>query len=279
MHKHKDVGPMGKDHVKEYYNQPSDDMPSGHFHKVISLNDISYLQWEDIAAQCPSMPKGWYELSRLSKEDRVQFSCDYWMATLPYHPDLLESVTGFFSSIVDIRVYITQKLYDDPFAAQLVYILEGDRGFFKGCPPVAERSLDNLKKEFQDFAFPSDYIAFLHIHNGFAKSTDTGIILVEAMRETYQKFQDLLGNVAPLVTSKGTVIDPKTLLPFYESFGLPCFQCFWSEWYPDQEMGNLYYSDITKSISNCYCEQTLPEESMAFPTFSDWLMFYLEKIE
>jgi hypothetical protein len=70
---------------------------------------------------------------------------------------------------------------------------------------------------------------------------------------------------------------PKSLIPFYESFGQPFFQCFWGDWYPDQEMGNVYYSNATKKIlvsnkkDDCL-------ETMAFETFTDWLVFYLEKL-
>jgi hypothetical protein len=78
-------------------------------------------------------------------------------------------------------------------------------------------------------------------------------------------------------TSDGIEVDPKTLIPFYESFGMPFFQCFWTEWYPEEEMGNVYYSGVSKKI--LVAEDERPsEENMAFPTFLDWLMFYLERV-
>jgi hypothetical protein len=59
---------------------------------------------------------------------------------------------------------------------------------------------------------------------------------------------------------------------------MPFFQCFWGEWYPEREMGNVYYSGFTRSISD-YTQFGVGVETMAFETFTDWLMFYLETIE
>ena len=96
------------------------------------------------------------------------------------------------------------------------------------------------------------------------------------MPRCYTRFQKLLDNSEPLISPEGEVIDLKKLIPFYESFGMPVFQCFYSDWYPEQEMGNVYYSGLTQTISDL----KLPlSESLAFPTFLDWLLFYLEKVE
>ena len=59
---------------------------------------------------------------------------------------------------------------------------------------------------------------------------------------------------------------------------MPFFQCFWLEWYPEDEMGNVYYSGVANTISDLAAKAT-SAENMAFPTFTDWLMFYLETIE
>lgn len=82
----------------------------------------------------------------------------------------------------------------------------------------------------------------------------------------------------PLLTAEGSEVNPKHLIPFYESFGFPCYQCFWADWYPDQEMGNIYYSGLTHTIS-ANRDETVGTENMSFPTFLDWLMFYLETIK
>jgi hypothetical protein len=59
---------------------------------------------------------------------------------------------------------------------------------------------------------------------------------------------------------------------------MPFYQCFWAEWYPEQEMGNVYYSGESKTISDVFGSFS-SSETMAFTTFTDWLMFYLERID
>lgn len=97
------------------------------------------------------------------------------------------------------------------------------------------------------------------------------------MREVYERFQQMLKKLDVLKTTDEIEVNPKTLIPFYESFGMPFYQCFWSEWYPEEEMGNVYFSDLTKTISSTHLRESSPE-NMAFPTFIDWLKFYLERI-
>jgi hypothetical protein len=116
------------------------------------------------------------------------------------------------------------------------------------------------------------------MHDGFCKTTDcTGVIASECVSKEYEKLQDFLQKQNPMITDKGTEVNPKTLIPFYKSFGMPFYQCFWSEWYPEQEMGNVYYSGVDKTISDISSQ--IGSESMAFATFIDWLIFYLERIE
>ncbi len=266
-------------HVKEYFCQSSNDAPRGNFHKVIALHDSPHVRWESISQLAPDLCKGWYELARLNPRDRIQFTHDFWLSKLPYHPKFDTFLANFFDSLEEIGVFIVQKKFDDPYQTNLVYSLKGDVGFFRGALPVSEEEILNIEKTFPSFILPSDYLAFLRIHNGFCKATDcTGITPSTQVKDLYQNFQALIQQEGPVTTTKGTIIDPKTLIPFYESFGMPFFQCFWAEWYPEQEMGNVYYSGLTKSISDVESSDS-PSETMAFPTFTDWLMFYMEQIE
>lgn len=266
-------------HVKEFFCESSNDAPRGSYHRVIVLHESPHIRWESISLLVPNLCKGWYELSHLSARDRIQFTRDFWLTKLPYHPKFSTFISNFFESVDDIGIFIIQKKFDDPYEANLVYSLRGDIGFFRGASPASEEEILNLEKFFPDFILPSDYLAFLQIHNGFCKTTDcTGIASSVQLKTLYRNFQELMQKEGPIMTSKGIVIDPKTLIPFYESFGMPFFQCFWAEWYPEQEMGNIYYSDLTKSISDIEGNYA-PSESMAFPTFTDWLMFYMEQIQ
>lgn len=266
-------------HVKEYFHQFSSDEPlSHHFHSVIALHEAPDVSWQVLKEKIPCLDRGWYELSLLSVKDRIEFTRDFWLSKLPYRPGLSEFLERFFSSLEDIDVIITQKTFDAPHEQQLVYILKDDKGFFCGAPSISEEKLQTLRKLFVNDMLPLDYIAFLQIHNGFHKTTDsTGIIPSTKVEVSYLELQKLIERMEPLKTSKGKSVDPKSLIPFYESFGLPFYQCFWAEWYPEGEMGNIYYSGETNIISDL--EDLKNDESMAFPTFTDWLMFYLDCVE
>lgn len=265
-------------HATEYYSQYSEKHPQGHFHKVIALHDAPDMDWNEISSQVPRLSRGWFELSHLSAMDRIEFTRDFWLSKLPFHPKMTEFLMKFFASLDDIGIYIIQKNFEDPFDVHLVYSLSNGGGFFHGEPAANAQELIGFQKNFSEHIFPMDYIAFLEVHNGFAKWTDTGIIKLDEMKKEYNAFQEMLSHEDPLHDSKNNNIDPKSLIPFYKSFGMPFLQCFWADWYPEEEMGNVYYSGLTKSISDVYCSDC-STEMMAYTTFSDWLMFYLEKID
>lgn len=266
-------------HAIEYYNTYPEPGPHGHFHKVIALHNDPLLDWLDATKIAPSLCKGWYELAQLPVQDRIEFTRDFWLAKLPYHPNLNEFLTKFFASLDNIGIFLTQQKYEDPFIPHVVYSLAGNSGFFHGENPASEAEIFDLQKEFPNYTLPADYLAFLQIHNGFAKLTDTGITPSTKMKESYETFQQMLQEgEEPITTSHGSSVNPASLIPFYESFGMPFFQCFWGEWYPDQEMGNVYYSMLLRKISTCEKKDECVE-TMAFQTFVDWLIFYLEKID
>lgn len=265
-------------HIKEFYCQFSEMTPHGTFHSVIPLHEHSILKWEEVRSRIPFFCKGWYELMHLSSRDRIEFSRDFWRSQLPYHRDLDDFLFRFFNGLDDIGVFLTQKKYDDPYQAYLVYSLKGDRGFFSGRLPASSVELEALQKQFPSLIFPEDYLKFLQIHNGFSKTTDsTGIIPSDSLYESYLAFQNTIGKEEPILAPHGRTVDPASLIPFYESFGMPFFQCFWKEWYPEQEMGNVYYSGATRSISDI--QVGIGSDTMAFPTFIDWLIFYLESVD
>lgn len=267
-------------HIKEYFCQSgsNDNAPRGSFYKVIPLHETPKMTWEEIQQLIPNFCKGWYELSHLTSKDRIEFTRDFWLAKLPYHSNLDAFLTRFFNSLDDIGIFIVQQKFDDPYKAHLVYSLKKNSGFFHGGMPASDSAITTLKLEFSDFILPADYLAFLQIHNGFCKTTDcTGLTPSYQVHDLYLNFQTMVTAENGLSTSQGRPVDPKSLIPFYESFGMPFFQCFWSEWYPEQEMGNVYYSGLTKTISDIESSDS-SSESMAFPTFIDWLMFYMEQI-
>ena len=269
-------------HIKEYYRQFSEDDPSGNFHKVMLLSDTPDIPWESLKEKVPKLGRGWYELAHLSSQDRIEFTRDFWLATLPYHPKMQDFIIRFFNSLDDIALFVTQKQYNDDFEAQMVYSIANNGGFFRGYGPVDDNEMTNFQKSFTDFTFPEDYLSFLRIHNGFCKATDTtGIFKAEHLVDNYNQFQTMINSMESRVTTeRGMAVNPKTLIPFYESFGMPFFQCFWADWYPQNVMGmgNVYFSVTSKTVSDPLNYEDSSSLNMAFTTYSDWLMFYLERI-
>lgn len=262
-----------------YYSGFPDEVPKRKYHKVIALHHENEMTWDEVLKVVPSFPRGWFELARLSQRDRIDFTRDFWLATLPYNTNFHPFLTEFFALLEDVGIFITQKKYDDPLHAHIVYSLSNNRGFFHGDTPILDTHLAVLQDLFPDHILPVDYLAFLKIHDGFSKATDcTGIIRSTDMLDRYKNFQSLLASKGPIPKSGGgAVVNPKTLIPFYESFGMPFYQCFWGEWYPEQEMGNVYYSAETNTISEI--RKGLGSETLSFANFLDWLKFYLEQVE
>jgi hypothetical protein len=266
-------------HIKEYF-VAHEEGPHGNFHHVIQVHNNPDIKWDALSKKVKRMPKGWCELARLSTADRIEFTYDFWLSRLSYHPHLDESLKRFFASLDDIGFYITQKKYDDPFEPHMVYSLSNDRGFYRGMAPASEEELFEMQKDFSDFVLPEDYLAFLSIHNGFCKATDTtGITSTRSMKERYLAFQTMLEAKGNPPSCRGKAINPHSLIPFYESFGMPFYQCFWNEWHPEDEMGNVYYSSTTNTISDAIIDGRSTPEAMSFKSFTDWLIFYLETVE
>lgn len=266
-------------HVKEYYYCPSaDETPKGNYHTVIALHDAPDVNWSSLQVQ-GDICKGWFELAQLPSADRIEFTREYWMLKMPYHHKLEEGLARFFNALDDIGIYLLKKKIDDPFEGHFIYSIKNNRGFFRGFVPATAQQLDELKCAFPNFILPNDYLTFLNIHNGFSKATDmTGLISSQLMPASYSQFQQQAEVDPPITTRKGKAVNPHLLLPFYESFGLPYFQCFWEEWYPDENMGNVYYSGDSRMISDIDNEDEDPSNNMSFPSFTDWLLFYLEII-
>lgn len=260
-------------HIKKFFFGKN-----AHFHHVISLNDSPDLSWEEVSEKCPTLCRGWFELSKLKRADRIEFTRDFWLSKIPYQPEMLEAFLQFFNSLDDIVLFLAQKEANDPYECYMVYSLNNNRGFFHGKCPSREEEIVGLQQLFPEVILPQDYLLFLSIHNGFAKAYDTGVLNTKQIAECTKRFRQGLSQEEPLLNANDQNIDPETLIPFYESYEMPVYQCFWSEWYPEQEMGNVYYSGLTRTISDIRNLAT-GEENLAFPTFIDWLLFYLEKVD
>lgn len=259
-------------------NEKKDFYPAGdHFYKVVALHDHPELEWTQLQQEAPLLPRGWYELSRLQREDRIEFTRDFWLSKLPIISSSFERrLEDFFVGLEDLGIFLTQVKKEAPFEVHMVYSLKDAVGFFQGGPPATDEMLINLEKQFGHVTLPRDYLDFLKVHDGFSKYMDTGLIKVKDMARTYQKFQELFDKELPTRTDH-EVVNPTHLIPFYESYGLHCYQCFYADWYPEEEMGNVYFSYGENSISNFLRHDQL-EENLAFPNYVAWLIFYLEDL-
>lgn len=264
-------------HIHDFYRQCSDDTPAGHYHSVICLKGTKRLTWAQLLEKCPTLCRGWFELAQLSSADKIEFIREFWHSKLPFQPGVAVFLDKFFFRIDDITVYIVQPKFDDPYEAHLVYSLKDGNGFFRGHCPASESDILSLKQSFPEILFPEEYIAFLQIHNGFSKTTDTGILKANQVKENYTFLQSVIASKDDVVKCGDRPIDPGHLIPFYKSFGMPFFQCFFTEWYPRNEMGNVYYSSDENTISDLSIKES-STENLAFTTFAKWLTFYLEAL-
>lgn len=263
-------------HIYDFYSLRK--KKKGRFQDVIDLQKRQELSFEEAQALAPKLPRGWFELSRLSVEDRIEFTGEYWLGKIPYHPSLKENISSFFSRLDDIAIFLSQENKGDPYEAAMVFSLKDDGGFYRAAPPATYEECIALQSEFTEFIFPEDYFAFLQIHNGLHKTTDrTGLIPVQDIRKAYDLLQETLRRQDDLKTRKGKLVDTTTLIPFYESFGLPVFQCFWGEWHHELGMGNIYLSLADNVIADPDRGEH-GSDNLSFPTFTEWLLFYLEPI-
>lgn len=264
-------------HVHKYYRKSKGDEPlRRHFHEVIPLHEEKKLSWEEAQQKVRSLPRGWYELSHLCSLDRIEFVRDFWLSTLPFVPHVNRFFHEFFHSLDDIGVFILQWREGLSYECEMVYSLKDGSCFYQGMSPADEKEIMLLNDQFGGH-LPKDFLQFLQIHSGFSKHTDTGIFRAQDMPRIHRRFvQDALDQNL-LIKCRGQVIDPSDLIPFYESFGLRAYQCFLKEWYPELEMGNVYFSFRDKMISDFQDPNAL-SDTLAFSSFLDWLIFYLETI-
>src|SRR5688500_8989539 len=120
------------EYTNAFFHEFSGDSPSGTFHKVIALREASEFSWEEIKKKAPDICKGWFELSHLGKEERLEFIEQFWEGKMCQFPKFCHFFEKFFKDVENIEIYLTQKTFDDPFESQLVYRLKDNGGFFRG---------------------------------------------------------------------------------------------------------------------------------------------------
>ena len=236
--------------------------------EVVQLTSSNRISWDDILKKAPTIPKGWFELCLLEVEDRIEFTRDYWLKFFSYSPQTNRHIIDFFSRLDDVGVFLVRNQRDSEFIPHFIYSLDGEDTFFCGYPP--ERYTGTL-------SLPQDFRNFYEVHNGFTKFRDSGILFMEQLEGQKEEFLRLVEEEKVVIKCGEERINPCKLTPFYQSFGSDVFQCFYSEWYPDGEMGNVLCS-LGEAFISDYRSKKYWEANLAFSSFSSWLSFYLEKM-
>lgn len=256
--------------IREFFRVDGSQDP--HFQEVRFLHEEPDLRWDEIAPL--GLPRSWFELSRITPADRVEFSREFWLGRLVYNPLATERIESFFDQLDDIGIVLSRQTNEEPWRAELIYSLADNSSFFRGLPPADEEDIDWTKKRIGG-DLPKDYWAFLEIHNGFGRLAETGLFPVDELEETKLRLTDAIQACEVPLRWKDSWINPASLFPFFEEYGVGSFQCFNAEWYPRNEMGNVYFSGIDYTLSDI-SDRKAWSEQLAYPTFLEWLADFLE---
>ncbi|NGX56404.1 MAG: hypothetical protein K1060chlam5_00643 [Candidatus Anoxychlamydiales bacterium] len=252
--------------VLKYYNDKS-------FEDVI-IFDKEKMDFEKAKSLCFSFPKAWAELCQINKDLRIEFYRDYLLKILPYKPNVYSFIYDFFSYLENLDVVFFKKNKTDNYECELVYSLKDIDTFFRGKEPLEEIEIKNINASFE-MLLPRDYLTFLKVHKSFSKNDDTGVFDGRILKDMQNEFINFVENKNSQIRSDSFFIDPKTLIPFYQCYNKESFQCFFTQWFPIEEMGNVYYSGLDNQISD-YHNMLNSSETLSFKSFLDWLIFYMD---
>ena len=244
--------------AKKYYE-------TGGFQEVLFLSEKTF-DWETLSFKVPELPRSWYELAYVPLKARIEFLSNLWGDHFTYHPIASAAISHFFSSLDDVEIALIKN--ESLYSVEMVYSMKDNCSFFRGFPPVTEQDIRIFQMETNP-DLPKDYCSFFLLHNGFGKLSEMGLLQMSEIPSANEKVTTLLQNQS---NREGRLIDPKTLIPFFETMG--SFQCFFSDWYPNSEMGNVFLSGINYTVSDT-TNSGMWEEECAFPTFLEWLSRYL----
>lgn len=256
--------------VKDFYSD-------SHAKKVLALHENQDLPMAKVQELAPLLPHGWFELVQLSVPDRIEFVAAFWSSIFPYRPYVQDLIDHFFSRVGDIGVYLVKKDVDSHFFPHLVYSMDDEEHFYYGFPSATKEEMHGLKKAIE-VILPEDYVCFMKIHNGFSKNGDYGLIPVQNIKREKNSLYSKIVNSGQKILFHGKSLDPEVLIPFYKACGEGVFQCFHKGWYPDREMGNILFS-LREEGGFDYTPYMNQENRGIFPSFLDWLMFYMETLD
>ncbi len=65
--------------VRQFFSGSKDNQ----FKEVRFLNEEPNATWEDVSKVAFDLPRAWFELSRVSPQDRIDFTRDFWLDRIP----------------------------------------------------------------------------------------------------------------------------------------------------------------------------------------------------
>ncbi len=263
-------------HVREFYGLDHKLIESP-FEDIIDLTEENEFSFDVLQSKCLEFPKGYFELSQLNLKDRIEFVYSFWQKTLNFIPHVQSFFDQFFFNLDDVGIYLVKKNLSPTYDCHFIYSVNDDHTFYRGLPSISSQHLESLKNQFSE-TLPSDYLNFLKIHDGFSKDGDLGLIHSEDLLRERRLLQTRVQNLPYKVQFQEEDLDRDALIPFYKSFGLDVYQCFLSNWYPENEMGNTLFS-LSEGYISDYNDPISRSKNLVFPTFLDWLVFYMEVVD
>lgn len=246
--------------------------------KFLSADDIAkYSSWSSISKIVPSLPKGWYELTKFSSKERIHLVKEFWLSQLCQgfvERDELFKIEKFFNSLEDIVICAFQECSKNFFNVKMIYLLKDSPVFFYGNPPFS-LGCEQLKQQLWN-DLPKSYYNFFNIHDGFACYDDLGIISIKNLSRIYHQFQDYLEKEEIISTYKE--LNLSLFIPFYGGNLVHSYQCFLSNSCFDKEeplnvpfLENdlMFLSNLLVHSCSSFFEHNI------FSSFITWLGCYL----
>ncbi len=227
------------------------------------------MSWNDVSQIAPRLPRGWFELMGLAKQDRLDFFLEYWSSILAFENKEFPGICRFFSLLETLEVYLCRTA-QGPFDVKMLYIFQEERCCFQGEPPLMdldERSFPLLRDD--------HYRRFFSVHNGFSKLEDEGILSYRSLAKVQQKLRQQLVKLGYIYPENDCC--SLGLFPFYGYEEPLTYQCFLLD---PEICGNFSSPSIIigEQERDCFGIENLEVLQLKtgfFPSFLSWLEAYL----
>ncbi|GAB4184344.1 MAG: hypothetical protein Tsb0015_00120 [Simkaniaceae bacterium] len=217
------------------------------YQEVAFLQEEKKETWQKWEEKCPSLLRGWFELSHLSQQDRLEFLEDYWTKTLPYAPPIHEKIHQFFQKLEDVQIFLIKKRDKDFFDPICLYPLNNGN-LFIGEAPYTPHEIEAITAQLK-MILPEDYLSFFRIHRKFIKKKQVALFPLEEVRIYHQRILEDVQKREQKITFENKLVDPRNLIPFACNEEENCFQCFFKGWYPSDQIGNISFDLLTGTLS------------------------------